>query len=660
MSEFSLDIKFGTPLHTRICDAMNARYTFSSQRMSSLHTKWRRGEDLFSAFAPEKDADAARRAQREVGGKPQYTTIVLPYTYAQLMSAHSYWTTVFLARDPIFQLAGRHGETEAQVQAMEALLAYQVQVGEMMVPFFFWLLDAGKFGIGVMGDYWTEERHSISRFVEVEDTFGDPLTGETIGLGTFKKKLVSQERRGYYGNKLFNIRPYDYFPDTRVPLHSPQRGEFWGHHSELGWHEIVRLANAGEWVNADVLKKKRMGATWTGREEGGRSVELPNDQSGSTVYGNADISETGPYGIVTMEMDIVPRDWGLSDVGVPEKWVFSGGTYGGGSAGATGTTRNIEVVTQARPIGCDHGKFRVDVIEMEPEPYALGSRSLPQVVESIQNTMDWLINSHMYAVRKTMNNRFLADPSRVIMSDFADPNPQHGGAIRARPAAYGSDLRTALQELPVTDLTRAHMSDLGAFDMFAQKASGVNEQLMGQVNSGGRKTAQEIRTSSTFGINRQKTICEFYSVMGFTPMVQKLIANTQQYYDASMKLRLVGDLSREAGPGFIQVDPESITGFYDFVPVDGTLPIDRFQMASLWQQMFAQIARVPDVMMQYDISRIFAYVAQLMGLRNINRFKIVVAQPGQTPEQAAGGNVVNLRDPSMTPSPTLPGVGRTG
>lgn len=655
MSEFSLDIRFGSPLHTRIVEAMNARYVFSAQRMTNLHDKWRRAEDLFAAFAPEKEADAMRRFQREQSGKPQYTTIVLPYTYAQLMSAHSYWTTVFLARDPIFQLAGRHGESEQQVMAMEALLAYQVQVGEMMVPFFFWLLDGGKFGIGIMGDYWTEEKHSVSRYLEVPEEFmGQPL-------GTTKKQLVTQERRGYYGNKLFNIRPYDYYPDTRVPLHAVQRGEFWAHHSELGWHEIVRKANAGEWVNADILKKKRMGGTWTGRTEGGRSVELPNDQSGSQIWGTADIADTGPYGIVTMEIDLVPRDWGLSDVGVPEKWVFSGGVFGGAASPASASARHIEVITEARPIGCDHSKFRVDIIEMEPEPYGLGSRSLSQVVEPIQNTMDWLINSHMYAVRKTMNNRFLADPSRVIMSDFADPNPQHGGAIRARPAAYGSDLRTAIQQLPVTDLTANHMSNLAAFDMFAQKASGINEQLMGQVNSGGRKTAQEIRASSTFGINRQKTVCEFYSVMGFTPMVQKLIANSQQYYDVAMKLKVVGDLAQEAGPGFIQVDPEKIAGFYDFVPVDGTLPIDRFQMGSLWQQMFAQIARVPQVTMQYDISRIFAYVAQLMGLRNINRFKVVVAQPGQTPQQAAGGNVVNLRDVTRTPEPgQTPGMGTTG
>lgn len=662
MLELSLDLKPSSPLHARLLHFINARYDFSARRLANLHNKWRKSEDQFLAYAPEREVDAVRRLDRELGGKPQYTTIVLPYTYAMLMAAHSYWTTVFLARDPIFQFAGRHGESEQQTQALEALIAYQVQNGSMLPALYFWLLDAGKYGLGVIGDYWAEEKNYVSRIEEIEDTFGDPTTGETIALGTKRKQLTTQVLPGYYGSKIFNIRPYDYFPDTRVPLWNVQAGEFVSYHQEKNWLDILALGSSGEFVNIEVLKRKGLGGYNTGRVEGSPRIELPNDNS--TLFSKEDLSDTGQYGLLTTVATIVPSQMGLSRVNHPEKWVFVSGVTGGTTAGQNLGHGRAEVIVQARPLGCDHNKFPVSVLEMEPEAYGLGSRSMPEVIAPIQNVVDWLVNSHMYNVRKTMNNQFIIDPSKIVTSDLSDP--QAGGGIRLRPSAYGSDVNTVMKQLGVVDLTRGHMMDLPAFDVFAQKALGINDQIMGQVNTGGRKTAQEIRSSSTFGVNRQKTTAEFYSMLGFDPLSQRLVANSQQYFSGEMKVRIVGDLILEAGQQFVEVSPDRISGFWDFVPVDGTMPIDRFQMASLWQQMFGQIVRIPQIAQQYDLGRVFGWVAQLAGLRNIRKFKVQIAPPGMDPAQALGGNVVPLPGKGRTdlgrpaePGQT-PGMGTTG
>lgn len=632
MKELSLDISITSPLHKKIIDALNARYEFSAQRMASLHKKWQRAEDMFVAYTPEKDVDAVRRMQREQGGTPQYTTIILPYTYAQLMSAHSYWTTVFLGRSPVFQFQGRHGEAEQQIQALEALIAYQVEVGYMLPAFYFWLMDAGKYGLGIVNDYWGEDIRSISRFQEVaEQILGQPTGGMT-------KQLITENIRSYYGNKLRNVRPYDYYPDTRVPLWRVQDGEFVASHQEVAATDLFIKAEAGEFVNVDEFKRLNRGSHATGRQPGSPRVDLPNnDTSDSTA--SLDLQDSGPYGTVQFEIKIIPKMWGLSKVGTPEKWVFTCGITGGKKGSERGI--NLGVVLEARPLGCYHDKFRYSILEMEPEAYGITNRGLPEIIEPLQNTMDWLVNSHMYAVRKTMNNQFYGDPSRIVMSDFE--RPRQGGFIRATPAAYGTDISKAIQQLPVVDLTKNHMTDLGAFDMFSQRASGVNEQMMGQVNGGGRKTAAEIRSSSTFGVNREKTICEFMSVMGWGPLAARMVQNSQQYFDSNTKLRIVGDLALEAGQNFVAVNPESIAGYYDFLNIDGTMPIDRYAQANLWQQMFSTIVKIPQIAMQYDMGRVFAWVAQLAGLKNINRFKMVAALPGQTPAQAAGGNVVPLR-----------------
>ena len=88
----------------------------------------------------------------------------------------------------------------------------------------------------------------------------------------------------------------------------------------------------------------------------------------------------------------------------------------------------------------------------------------------------------------------------------------------------------------------------------------------------------EIRTSASFGINRLKTISEFNSALGWSPLTQALIQNTQQYMDEDIEVKVAGSLLRQAKT--VKVLPTDIAGFFDFVPVDGTLPIDRYAIAN--------------------------------------------------------------------------------
>jgi len=251
------------------------------------------------------------------------------------------------------------------------------------------------------------------------------------------------------------------------------------------------------------------------------------------------------------------------------------------------------------------------------------------------------------------------------MKDVLDPLP--GGVIRAKGSAYGTDLRNALVQLQVVDITRNHLSDIALMNEIGQRATGVSDSILGVLSKGGRKTATEVRQSSTFGINRLKTSAEYYSAVGWSPMAQMMVQNSQQFYEAEKKFRIVGNLIQEAGEQFINVDAESIQGFYDFVPIDGTLPIDRLAQANLWKELLAQMVRFPEIAAGYDISRIFAWVAQLAGLKNINQFKIQVRPDQQVADQAQRGNIVPLGggggtvsgnpDSTRIPSRPLSGVG---
>jgi hypothetical protein len=348
----------------------------------------------------------------------------------------------------------------------------------------------------------------------------------------------------------------------------------------------------------------------------------------------------GGYELV---VEIIPAEWGLGPSDWPEKWVFS-------------ATSDFGTLIGCTPLGARHCQYPYGLLAMEPEGYGLFIRGAPEVLSPIQHTIDWLVNSHFYNIRAALNNKFVVDPSRVIMKDVLNPLP--GGIVRLKPEAYGTDTKLVMTQMPVADVTQQHIPNVGFMLQFGERAMGVNDQIMGMLDTGGRKTATEVRTSTSMGVNRLKMLAEFASASGVDPLSKMLVQNTQQYYDMELKMKIAGSLLQSAGPQFVMVNPQLIGGFYDFVPVDGTLPIDRFAQVNLWKELMQAMMAVPAIGLQYDLAGIFSWVAQLAGLRNIERFKIQVmpdqilqamAQQGNSiPAPSGGGKKLNGQAPSDT------------
>jgi hypothetical protein len=644
-TDLAKQFRFGGDAHTQLEKRLKARIKLSQDKFRDAHAQMNDNEEQFRAYIPEKEVDTVRKANRKNGGIPDYTTIELPYSYAQVLATHTYITSVFLGRDPIFQFSGRHGESEQQTQAVEALISYQIQ--QSLVPLYIWLLDPGKYGVGIIGHYWDREVVRVRERTEVQPSFlGIPIPGAEP-----RQEWTVKEIDGFVGNRLYNVRPQDFFPDPRVTLREFQRGEFCGRYVELTWAELNEGGRQGKYFNLEQLKRNNRDGTEEGmlaRDAGSAVSDLPNRPTGdATSYG--DTGERDTYVVRGHEIYVrlIPSQWGLGKEDREEIWVF--------------TRALVGIVIGARPLGCFHGRYPFDILEDEVDGYNLIAKSGLEVIKPLNDVMTWLVNSHFYNVRATLNNQFVVDPSLLVMKDFENPNP--GKLLRLKPAAYGKDVRQAIQQLPVGDVTRSHVSDMNLVADMIQRVTGVSDNIMGMMNSGGRKTATEVRSSSTFGINRLKTKAEYYSAMGFSPLSQKLLQSTQQYYDLERKYKIVGDLAQYS-PGFVMVTPEQIAGFYDFIPVDGTMPVDRYAQANLWQGLFGQMRNFPQIMQGFDIAKIFGWVGTLAGLKNINQFRINVVPDAQAQAAAAAGNSVALggqTDLTRVPEPGQnPGMGSTG
>lgn len=624
MTQIAYKIKHGSKLHDKVVEEIWDRFHLSKREMSEMHERWKRAEQAHQLYVPLKDKEQVERGKRRTNGDQVFTKLVIPYSYAMVMAAHTYFSTVFLARSPILQFMGTGGEDEAQTQAVEAIMDYQVRVGGHMVPYYIWLLDPLKYGVGVLGTHWTTEWHTRSFYEEVEDTVaGVPIEG------TKRRVKRVQRLKGYEGSKVYNVRPWDFYPDPRVPLYECHKGEFCGRVVEVGWNTILRGAQDGRYFNIEELQNRMAsGDPDTSRDqanfESGEGIKIPD----ATSEGLYKQQAKGYVRLLEMVVDLIPTEWGLGETAFPEKWVFTLACPG-----------KLGVLIGAQPLGEAHDRLPFFVQQYDIEGYNLSNRSMYDVLEPLQQTMDWLINTHFFNIRRALNDMILVDPTRVVMADLLEPKP--GKIVRAKPAAYGQDVRLAVHQFQISDVTNQHLADTRVIADLMQRVSGVTDNTMGLLSQGGRKTATEVRQANTLGVNRLKTVTEYFSSMGWAPLAQVMLQATQQHYTEERAFRIVGDTMPSNGSKFVNVSPEDIAGFYDFVPIDGNMPIDRFAQVSLWTQLLGQLRQFPQIAGQYDMGGIFSWVAQLAGLRNINQFKIQLAPDATVAAQMQAGNIVS-------------------
>lgn len=598
-------LKPGTPLHKRIRTGIRERKNLAKNRLADRYEGWRTVEDEAAAYIKETTESYKRRKKQEQG-IPEYRTVVFPFSVAIQLTALTYWTSVFLSRNPVFQFTSRNSSGQMKVQNMEAVVDYQINVGRGLVPLYVWLADAAKYGFGVVGIHWDETHTRVSKIERVEK-----LAFGAIPTGKFEEQRVTEQVLSYAGNRLYNIRPQDFFPDPRVSIVNFQKGEFCGRFLEVGWNTILKGQKSEDnpegYFNIEALRahRKKGAADRSGRDMGSERLPIPQD---SNTPVDEITSDVGFVNLMEMHIELSPKEWGLGTSEYPERWVF--------------TLAEDEIIIGARPLGEFHDQFPFATLLTEIEGHGVYTRSMLEMEKPLNDVLTWLLNSHFYNVRKALNDMFLVDPNKVEMRDLLDPAP--GKLVRLKSSFGGTDVRSVLTQFPVVDVTQTHLRDMQMVMDVMQRTMGVNETVMGQVNPGGRKSATEIRSSSSFSINRMKALAEYMSAVGFQPLGEMFAQSTQQHLETELELRIAGrNLGQEE---YVTINAQEIEGAFDFVPVDGTFPIDRFAQANLWRQIMVDMSTNPLLMQKYSPAKVFEWIAKLQGVRNLTQFENT--QPG--------------------------------
>lgn len=617
-------------IHSRVKDYLVERIEYSEREMQKFKPRWRVNEKKYQAYVTLPKWEEALKDLNDTGAPPKVVSIVVPYTFATISTIVTYLIHTYAGRKPMFQVGTNKAETAASARNMEIVLQYNADHTRLIKHLFQFLLDGQQYGVSILRCQWSKEEKI--RTIWKNQTL--------LGIQTPKKVKVREKAVTYEGNEVCSIDPYMFYPDPRVPMSEVnRRGEWVFWKSNEGKHALKTLEKDGKVFYVD-----KIGATPNDRYgisnlESDRSLQAGGESEPGRAKGDSATNKISNFiEVFQGSATIIPAELGLGEETYPVKYLF--------------TIANKCQIIQAQPLELDHDMHPVVVSEPYTMGYSFGHLGMSDYLNPMQDCMSWLINSHMDNVRTALNNMFVFDPSRIEMQDLK--NPGAGKLIRAKKAAYGTDLSEAIKQFQVQDVTQGHIRDFQLFMKIGDAMSSITDNLRGQQDSGGRKTATEVRTSGEAAASRLAALARFISAQALTDLTEQMCLNNQQNLSDEFFIEVVGQDGLE---NHIRISPEHLTGDFQYPIHDGTLPLDRVALLDVWKEIFLGVAQDQQLRGSFDVLEMFKYLAELGGAKNIERFEIKAAPDQMIDQQAQAGNIITTGQArGAAPSGQTPGI----
>jgi len=589
---YELKLTPGSKLHSKIKDEVLKRARESSNLISNRVASWNEVERVMTAYVDlsdeEKDIKSADPR------KP--VSIVFPYTYVIIETILTYLVMAFLD-DPIFRYKGTSPEDTLGAIMLEKIIQNQCNFFKVPLALHTFLRDSIVYGLGIGAPTWEKKTGVVIR--EKKEGFMSFLRGH--GTKTYEEEVI------YEGNKLENVDPYLYLPDSRVPSHKVQEGEYVGWIHPTSRMALLREEKTGNSVfNAKYLSsmQSKRSSVYT-RGESNRSKK-----TGLSDYRYLNDSVSNPVDVIYLYIDLIPKEWELGDSEYPEKWLFG--------------LANDEIVIKTKKLGLAHGMYPIITASPDFDGYSILPLARSEVLYGLQGVLDFLFNSHIENVRKSINDMLIVDPYLINMADLKDPKA--GKLVRMRRPAWGKGVKDAVQQLKVEDITRANIADTSVIVQWMQKVGGADESMMGSLRQGGpeRLTGQEFQGTRSGAIGRLERIAKIISLQGFHDLGYMFASHTQQLMTQDAYVDTIGRWQEDLEPVYggasrMKVTPWDLLINYDLDIKDGSIPEGD---AKTWMRMYEILAKNPNVGSQFNMVKIFEHIARIMGAKNVQDFKI--------------------------------------
>lgn len=597
----------------------------SSDEMCRFYDAWDNSDYTYRGYRilDRDDKDAIKDSE-----PPK---IIVPVTYAQIQIAISFILGTYLQRKYFYELSTDVPEEQKYVIALETDINYQIVRQKFALKLYCYLLDIFKYGFGVIKTDWTKEYGRVRikapapvnpMLAGLSKMFGAVFGGQKSTADQVSKILT------YEGNRFFNVSPYAFFPDPSVTLANFQNGKFVGHDEETSMADTLRQEGdvyfGTDKIPAtlppeDLKDRKRRAGRIFGNDTINTSITPgPGDNKANRV--DACVRTEVEFELTESQAsERFKTDLGKGDA--PCKWVA---VYG-----------NDQKLIRFEKAGYLHDQYNYCLAEFSPDHNSFYNPGLADTVYELQNIITFFLNSHIVNVRKIIQNRFIADESKIYKDDFTS------NAMLIRLKNGGIPIDRIIKQLDVHDVTSQHVGDIETIYKILQIVTGINENAQGQYAQG-RRSATESRNVNVGAGARLKLHAQIIWMQGLQELGRQVISNTRQGRTPDVYAKIVGALAREAPyDKVILADPNKLAGGYDFLPYDATLPSDKQRQAQVLMELFQMLISNPQSiqMLNKNPMPLLDHIAQLLDIRNLHDYDLNPEKPLQMP-QAPSAQVV--------------------
>ena len=620
-----IDLNPNSDDHSALLTAILDRAQISKNAMSSRYDSWNTIDKTLSAYI---DLTKNEESLKDSNSRAPIS-IVVPVSYATLNTLQAYMTAAFL-NNPIFQYEGRSEEDAVGAALMERIIQAHCQRFQVGLSLMFLWRDAFAYNCGVAIPSWDIKRGYKKKATRMY-RLSDPLLG---GVFEAMEPFVSfdeVETILFEGNRLDTIDPYRLLPDPSVPLHDLQKGNY------IGWVDRTNLISLveDEFDDVDVFNVEYV------KHINGKSLFFDDGLDDRDKYYTEPIQNDRLQvcDVIHMYVKLIPSECKLSTSNRPEKWLFS--------------IVGDSVIIRARSAEMNHGMFPAVPCTPDADGYSLLAPSKLEMMSGLQDTVNFMYNSHFTNVRKAINDMFLIDPQIVEYRDVL--NPIGRMMARIRPKFWGkAKLDQAMKQFPVNDVTRNHMQDVGNVMSIIERVTGATEGLQGmRRQTSERVSATEAQNTQMSALGRHELTARIISIMTMQPVAYQFAHNAQQFLEQGEYVKITGrgeeDLRQLftgdqrkvfAGPSDINVD-------FDLVEHDGSVPGsgNPAQMMQAFQVMMSS-----GIGPAFDVVKLFLYIMKASGAKNVQDFAkpgalgiaTQVMEDAQVADQVQAGNLVPI------------------
>jgi len=618
---YDLDLKPGSTLHDDIRNKIWQRACESRNEMSKRFSSWNEVDKVLTTYIPTsmKEKELKSKDPR----KP--ISIVFPYTYSMMEALLTYMIMAYM-QDPMFQYEGVEDDDTRGAMLLEMVVRLHCIKTKVSLSLHTILRDSFAYGVGIGIPGWRKMYGRV------------PVKGSVIDESPFSQNSVDHvefiDSMIFEGNDLSSIDPYMWLPDPSVSSDNIQDGEFQGWIDRDNYMNLLSQESHDEtFFNVKYLRDKTNKRSTFANDQSDRNLKYGGGSSTRNL-----VMSTNPIDTIKMYINLIPKEWKLGSSELPEKWFFA--------------LASDDVIISCHKANHNHGLYPIAVASPEFDGYSITPQSRMEILYGLQGTLDFLFNSHIANVRKSINDMLVVDPYLVNIKDLEDPEP--GKLIRLRRPAWGHGVNNVVQQLAVNDITRNNIGDSQYITSWMDRISGADQSMQGSLRQGGpeRLTKGEFQGTRGSAVSRLQRLAMIVGMQFMQDIGTMFAVHTQQYMSKETYVKVVGKTQQQLDTMFggkhnVRVTPYDLAVNYDVIVRDGSIPGGNFSES--WVQMFSTIVQTPELYQTFDIFKIFTYIAQQLGAKNIEDFRRVSqntqvqTMPDETVDrEVKAGNLVPL------------------